>query len=309
MLRRLLDLLERMAEENPRRRISWLIEAERLQVLLRDIAAQIGEASEITSRLIIGAQTDAVAMATAAAFDYYEAEGGALRIGAEWNRLPAEATKELVGRFSDGSPLVDAFEKYPAQGVAALEEELTVGIAQGKNPRDVARQIRRRIDVGVEIADGPGALVQEQARLLRGRSELIARTEIVGSHRAAAVANYRANFESCIGYRRLASLDTRTCVACWALHGRVYPLYVDPHEHPQCRCAVAPVFESSRPMTSGVEEFENLSEAAKEEILGPAKFEAYKAGEFGIRDYAATFDDAKWGPQVREQSLRRLRAG
>jgi len=306
ILDRLIELLERMADESPRRPISWLLEAERAQRLLAQIAGELGKASDATTVLITGAQGEAVAMAAAAGAQYYEASGGFARIGVDWNRLPAGAVEELVGRFSDGSPLKEAFQKYPAVAVARMEEQLVTGIARGKNPREVAREIRKANPLGLEIADGPGQVVQEQTRLLRQRSELIARTEIVGSHRAAAVANYRTNFESCIGYRRVAALDVRTCAACWALHGKLYPLAVDPHEHPQCRCAVVPEFDTSDPIESGPGAFDRLADADKREILGPAKFELYKRGEAGLEDFAETFEDTKWGPQVREKSLRRL---
>jgi SPP1 gp7 family putative phage head morphogenesis protein len=310
LLLALLALFDDMAREAGDAPVSWLIRSERLQRLLDQVAIQMGEVSDMQTALITGAQAEAVAMASAAAFDFAsEAHPDRLRVATEWNRLPVAAFENMVGRMSDGSPLTEVFARYPLVLRDAVQDSLLQGVGQGQNPRTVAATIRRRIRTAVE-EPGVGSDVVNAAREIKQRSDIIARTEIVSAHRDAALLNYQANAEpfGAVGYRRISALDVRTCPVCWALHGRLYSINQPFYRHPQCRCAAAVVFrlEDEDGIGLGPDRFARLSKGDQLSILGPGKYEAFSSGKVSLPDLVAEFDDPRWGPSVRERSLRSL---
>ncbi len=310
LLLALLALFDDMAREAGDAPVSWLIRSERLQRLLDQVAIQMGEVSDLQTALITGAQAEAVAMASAAAFDFAsEAHPDRLRVATEWNRLPVAAFENMVGRMSDGSPLAEVFARYPLVLRDAVQDSLLQGVGQGQNPRTVAATIRRRIRTAVE-EPGIGEDIVMAARELKQKSDIIARTEIVSAHRDATLLNYQVNAEpfGAVGYRRISALDVRTCPVCWALHGRLYSINQPFYRHPQCRCAAAVVFtlEDEDGIGLGPDRFDRLSKGDQLRILGPGKYEAFSSGQVSLPDLVAEFDDPRWGPSVRERSLRSL---
>lgn len=310
LLLELLALLDALAESGTDAPVSWLLRSERLQRLLDQVAIQMGEVSDLSTALIAGAQGEAVAMAGAAAYDFaYAAHPERLRVSAEWNRLPVAALENMVGRLSDGSPLADLLGRYPAELRQAVQDSLIEGVGQGQNPRKVAAAIRRRVRTGLE-EPGIASDVVNAARELNQKANVIARTEVVSAHRDATLVNYQANAAQlgAVGYRRISALDIRTCPVCWALHGRLYSVNQPFYRHPQCRCAAAVVFSvvDEDGIGDGPTRFARLSKGKQLEILGPGKFDLYQSGQFALADYVAEFEDPRWGPQVRERSLRSL---
>ena len=70
----------------------------------------------------------------------------AAAIRAQWNRLPVDAVRALMGFLSPGSPLHDALRDQLGPAVAeGVEKALLKGIALGQNPRVVAEIIRREL--------------------------------------------------------------------------------------------------------------------------------------------------------------------
>lgn len=79
-------------------------------------------------------------------------------------------------------------------------------------------------------------------------------------------------------YRFLASLNPRTCLVCWRLHGTIWNLKHAPHIHTQCRCSVVPVVKRGEKVQTGVELFDELEAGYQKEILGNSRFEMFRAG-------------------------------
>lgn len=126
-------------------------------------------------------------------------------------------------------------------------EELSKGLAQGQNPREVGRNIRNRID-----------------KVGKYRTELIGRTEIINAHSEAALNRYQEMGIEEIGYEVevITAGDNRVCPICQhiatrepfspdeirgkafrfggSLHRRQPPM------HPNCRCTLVPVSKSGR---------------------------------------------------------------
>lgn len=124
-----------------------------------------------------------------------------------------------------------------------ISRVLARGIAEGDNPRDIARRLNRVIkrsggDLGV--TDTIGRFIPAERR-----AELIARTEIIRAHHSATIQEYR-NFGA-EGVRLRAEFrtagDDRVCNECASLQGSTYSL--DAAEgiipvHPLCRCIMLP---------------------------------------------------------------------
>ena len=92
----------------------------------------------------------------------------------------------------------------------------------------------------------------------RQSARTVARTLINGVANAGRMEMYQQNADVIDGVKWLATLDTRSCLQCAALDGRIWPPdQMDevprPPAHPNCRCAVVPYidlgkeFEGNRP--------------------------------------------------------------
>jgi len=125
-----------------------------------------------------------------------------------------------------------------------ISRVLTKGIADGKNPRVLARQLNKVIsgigeDLG--ITDALGRYIPAQRR-----AQTLARTEIIRAHHQAMVREYR-NWQMDNVFVRsewVTSQDTRVCDRCASLEGNIYTLAEVENLiplHPNCRCIALPV--------------------------------------------------------------------
>lgn len=121
-----------------------------------------------------------------------------------------------------------------------IRDELTRGLADGDNPREMARRLTERVD-----------------KIRRTRAETLARTEIIHSHTSEAITRYREAGDD-IGLRhtgRMTARDLDVCAFCRKTSDEVYTL--DEFEstavlfrgqtyrlaspsHPNCRCSPVP---------------------------------------------------------------------
>lgn len=112
------------------------------------------------------------------------------------------------------------------------------------------------------------------------------------------------------------ALTTRTCAACWAMHGTVHSLAERLDDHPNGRCVAVPqtktwaelgfkgVPETQVQVRKGVDLFEKLPDANKERILGSrSAFEAYKAGAVKLSDFVGQKRSKGWGTTRYARSL------
>ncbi|MBI2954237.1 MAG: minor capsid protein [Chloroflexi bacterium] len=179
-----------------------------------------------------------------------------------------------------------------------MRKALITGVATGQNPRVIAGWIHQALG---------GNLV----RALR-----ISRTEALRSYRESSRRAYQANDDVVAGWIWHAALDRRTCAFCWSQHGTLHKPGEIMATHPNCRCGTVPktktweelgfknVPETSVQVEKGTDLFERLSDERKREILGPAKFAAYKDGKLKLEDVAGFARHKEWGPVGYERSLR-----
>ena len=127
---------------------------------------------------------------------------------------------------------------------AQISRVLSQGIAEGRNPRDLARLLNRTItgpSGDLALTDTLGRFIPAQRRAM-----MLARTEIIRAHHLATIQEYR-NF-GVVGVTVIVEFrtagDKRVCAICQGLEGQQFTL--DQAEgqipvHPLCRCTMIPV--------------------------------------------------------------------
>lgn len=214
-------------------------------------------------------------------------------ISASWNRLPVEAIETMIGMTGTDSPLHGALVERlgPALADHAIEQ-LTTGIALGRNPRVVARQI---MGAGLNWA------------------LTTARTAQLNAYREATRSTYMANSHIVSGWRWHAALSPRTCISCLAKHGTVYPVTERLQDHHNGRCTAIPIVPLAQRM--GIPEprlgdseawFNAQPESVQRNIMGPGIWEGYRAGRWNFRSLTTTYEDHVYGTMWRAPTLRAL---
>lgn len=281
----------------------------RFQQLLRDVERESLKFADQATKTIKDSQIRAISLVDAHTRELTrEAMGGRLMpeiavatVEAQLGRLPAQAFMQLVGNASDGKPLGDLLKKIAPKAKKEAADVLTRGIAQGQNPRKIARAFR---DVtGVTYT----------------RAETISRTEVLRAYRQASLETYRSS-PVVTEWVWVAALDVRTCFACAQMSGTVHPMTESLDGHPRCRCSMAPRTKSwdelgfsgikdTRPnIPLGADWFNKLPEADKKSILGPAKYNALKANEIKPEHLVTRPRNRTWGSMRRTATLKEARA-
>lgn len=229
----------------------------------------------------------------------------------DWNRIDRASVATLLGMTQPDSPLHRLLLSISQEGAQAAEDALVQGMLLGQNPREVARKMRQVL--GTTLS----------------RALTIARTETLRAHREATRASYQANSDIVAGWVWHSALDTRTCAACWAMHGTVHRIDEVLDDHPNGRCAMVPktktwseigqmygvdlsdVPETSISFPTGAEIFEGLTSEEQIQILGMGKWQAWKEGKITLDSNQETGIVGRkrskvWGSHRYERSLREL---
>lgn len=173
-----------------------------------------------------------------------------------------------------------------------LRETLVRGVAFGQNPRVVAREMVRGIQVG-------------HAEALT-RSMVIARTEMLDAHRTAAQAHEGANTDVLEDWQWAATLDSRTCPSCWGQHGTLHPLTEPgPIDHQQGRCARLSRTKSWKDLGFDIEEpasimpdaqsvFDALPREDQLKVMGPKRLQLLNDGDIEWSDLSTRRTNPGW---------------
>nr|WP_239067016.1 phage minor head protein [Actinomadura bangladeshensis] len=183
----------------------------------------------------------------------------------------------------------------PGQVADAVRGE----IVRGHPDTDLQRALRRVLDAAGQHSSAAFA-----------RALLVARTEIMDAHRAAAQATQETATELLDGWMWWANLDAGPCGACFALHGTVYPLSeTGPYDHPAGRCIRVPVVKSwSELGLPGAEPgnltpdsealFRALPRADQLRIMGPGRLHLLDTGQVAWADLVRRRDNPGWRPSI-----------
>ncbi|HET9112208.1 MAG TPA: phage minor head protein, partial [Ktedonobacterales bacterium] len=221
--------------------------------------------------------------------------------------------------LQDGSPLAGLFATFGPEAADRAGQALFTSLALGENPRVAAQRLQWATD------------------LPRQRAEVIARTEILRSWRSAQLANYRANSDVVQGWQWSCDFSPRSCSACIALDGTTHPLDEELDDHICGRCSALPltgswsdilrdagVAEEHIPASLRAADAQASADARgmgrqtasewlaqqppeiQNQIMGPAKAEAWRQGAFSLTDLVGVRHDPQWGSSIQELSLKQL---
>lgn len=223
---------------------------------------------------------------------------------AAFNRVDAAALDAIVERTTGRVTALS--QPLSPQAEHAMKSVLVRGIALGDNPRAAAATMLQRVRGAFD-----GGL---------NRALVIARTEMLDAHRAAAYGQDQANADVLAGWQWVAQLDRRTCPSCWAKHGSLHDLdEPGPEDHQQGRCARVPQTKTWRELGFDLDEpadllpdakatFDALPQADQVAIMGKARLGLLNAGHIGWDDLTVkrTTDGWRdsWAPRPTRDLLR-----
>lgn len=304
-LRALTDLIERETARGVEVRPVWLFAQDRYRKLISDLEAHTQRFLASAAVTISDGQRTAVDEAFADGQRLAKLALGPapdnviLRVTGAWDRLPGAALDTFIGRAQDGAALGDFLTELAPLSPHKVKDTLAFGVAAGKNPRVIARE------------------VQQAAQITPQRALVIARTEIVQAHRQAVTETWKATGVVQTWTWRCAR-DSRTCPACWAMDGTEHPIDEEMGSHPQCRCARIPRTRSwaelglagvpdRRPVLAPAGDvFAALVEADRLAVLGRAKLDAYNNGDITLQDLVKPTSSERWGPGIRTATVQEL---
>lgn len=268
----------------------WLFQQERYRQMLAAVHDQVTKYAKSSEEIATKRMSEVVQLGL---FDSAEiAKAAGVRSG--FVRLQASEIENVVGVFYDGSPLRKLFSQFPGQATKAASSIFVKGIGLGKNPREIGKDLKGRIE-----------------NLTLDRAVLIARTESMRAYTTAQAQNYRNNRDVVTGMRIMAAIDARTCPMCWARHGTILPLDAPFHRHPGCRCTLVPVtgFEEDLgiDMRTGDEIMRSRGRQYAEQVLGKERGQLWWDGKVGMADFFQAVSDKDWGPTLKMRTLRSLR--
>ena len=219
-------------------------------------------------------------------------------LGLGWNDLPEDAFVNFVGVSADGKPLGRLFEELGPQSSKKIRDSIGTGIALGKGSRATAK------------------MVQTEAGMPLARALLITRTETGRAFSEATRYSYENNSQIVKGYKRLAAKTSRTCAACIALDGELYPLDEPLNEHPNGRCTMIPhvldyadmgLDVPAAPAPENARDWlQRQPEELQREILGDRRYEAIQDGQLQLNQLATIRHNDIWGDSAVIRPLRDL---
>lgn len=224
-----------------------------------------------------------------------------------------DAIARLIGRASNGQPLATLFQGFGAEAASAARKALLTGVALGQNPRAITTALMQALGIS------------------RNRALAIARTEMLGAYRDAALESYNANSDVVSGWIWSADQSANTCAACLFMDGSFHTLDEGMDSHVQCRCAMEPATRSwgdilgplgfsdediaDIPETSalvnrgpsGADWFAEQGADVQRNILGSqAAYDAYQKGDVTLGDFVGHTHDAQWGTSIVQRSWKQV---
>lgn len=207
-----------------------------------------------------------------------------------WDRVDEAVIDAIVRRSTQ--QIHAATRPLGADAERAMKRELLRGLSVGANPRETARRM---------LARSHGAFNGGLTRALT-----ISRTESLDALRAGARAAHDANADVLTGWIWTAALNSRTCPACFGMHGTEHQLSEPgPLGHQNCRCARTPKAKSWRDLGIDLDEpadvlpeaeqvFRALPLPEQRVILGPGRHAAWVRGDLPISTWATRRSTAGW---------------
>lgn len=289
-LQQQLDGMVAWLETNPDPPLWRVLAEHRTRNLLMQAESLFNQYSREVGDTIHREQAVAVAQAQSDARDLIEKGFGTppVGVGTPFVALPQQAIGQLTATLQPGAPVRRLLDEFGGDAASIVESELITGVASGRSPRQTARA----------ISDAIGGQYD--------RAFLITRTETLRAYRGAQQAIFEENKHLLEGWIWHASLSTRTCASCWAMHGTLHPVTESMSEHPAGRCSMIPRTKSwqdlgydvpdTRPeIEPGVDVFNRLDPADQQKILSQKAYKAFRDGSIELKDLVHVHQSRTWG--------------
>ena len=267
----------------------------RLREALALIGDRLDKLAAESGAMVIGDLRTAVATATAAQDAIIATQlpkDVAARVLVRFEQVPFGAIDTMLARVTQ--QIHAKTLPLSAEAVDVMKRELVRGLVGGTNPNETAARVMRRVQ---GVFEGGAA-----------RAARIARTETLDAMREAARIHDTANADTLRGWQWVASLSSRTCPACWGMHGTEHPV-TDPGPlgHQNCRCARVPVLKSWRELGIDIDEpadilpdpdsvFADLPKERQLQVLGPQRWAAWDRGDYPRSSWAVRRENSGWRP-------------
>jgi hypothetical protein len=314
-IKRLTDAIAAAQARGETVNVAWLTQARRLEQLRQavqgDVSAFADGAADIVQQSVSGA-VDLGQAAAQAALSATVPPGVNYTFGVP----PSDVTEELAGALQPGAPLTSLFGQLGSQVAAFAQQALFTGVALGEGPRQIAQRLTWATNMAPR------------------RAEVIARTETLRAWRHAQFANYQANRDVVQQWMWAADFGPRCCGACIAMDGTFHNVDTELDDHICGRCSAIPITRSwaeilsdagmsqdqidalgltetsgmawAQSRESGEHWLSRQSTEVQNQILGPAKAEAWRQQAFPLERVVGVVHDPQWGSSIQERSLKQM---
>lgn len=264
-------------------------------------AAMLGElqvALKNNSALVDAVSPDLQAKMSAAAGVINQSFAATQSPNFVWNAPNAEATAALAN-YVDSDAWRNELAQYQKNIADTVANIAIRGFVAGDSPTKVAED-----------------LIASATNLPLSYAEQMMRSLQLTALRDSMVIQQVANADKIERIVRVAALDSRTCLSCVALHGTFLEVGDRVNDHRNGRCIGVPLLKGQAfsqsyvvdgqriDVTSGEQWLNAHSDAGKRALMGPANFNAYRAGAVQLDDYVQLYRDPVFGEALAEASLK-----
>ena len=257
----------------------------------RRLVADMDEKLKLWQSYLDANATAAATSAIPLGLDHAEQLVRAAGIEGTFRKMNPAAIEKLLGYLQEGSPLykrIDMMAEYYKKTIpAAIVSDITAGkvsstiiegVSAGKNPKTIASFLTNYL--GMPLTD----------------SLRMTRTVQIWSYREASRAAYLANSDVVDGWIWYATLDSECCLSCIAQHGTWHPNTESLDDHYNGHCTALPsVIGVKNDITSGQDWFTSQDEGKQREIMGDARYEAWKDDKFQFSQLSSQHEDEVYG--------------
>lgn len=212
-------------------------------------------------------------------------------MGVNFGKPSVEGIQKLIN-YVDGAAWQSEIANYGSEHSQHISDIVLADASLGKSPRFTAQHI---------VNYATGFPLFDALRLTR--------TTQIYSMREGSRQFYLANQDIVLGWRWSAALDVRTCPFCISQHGKTFKLTQSLNDHYQGRCGMIPITDLNRdePVELGTEWFDKQPDNIQRRILAPARWQAWKKGEFTLEQMGDVHHDPIFGDMYRTASLKEIR--
>lgn len=213
----------------------------------------------------------------------------------------ANIIKALVtNQPMEGALVKDWFGKLAKDTAFNVNRAIQNGMIEGEGIEKIVRRIK-----GTRAAKYTDGILNANRRHLRG----VVRTSVSNVAHSARDEVYKENTDVVKGVQIIATLDTRTCIQCMNLDGKVFKVGEGrrPPFHYSCRCSDAPVLKSWKELGIDKDELppatrasmngqvpatqtypawlKKQSVAVQNDALGVKRAEMFRSGKLKLKEF------------------------